>query len=590
MLERLAQSWLSLQCQMIPNVVGGMAVFDMAPGDTINPTACWPEVDSASSDVLAAASLAVSRQAPVVSGEGSSSNESGMEDVVVACPLLQNGSFYGVVSVQLMAPHGQQAAVIQLLQWGAAWLELLLARERKEAAQLSPLQFSVLASAVKCEHSEAAATSAASELMCQLSCERVSIGLLHKQAVEVKALSQKSSYEPRSNLIRNIELVMHEAVAQQTTIIYPQIDPGVNHLDAHAVLSKTEGDETLCTVTLVSNDRITGAICFERSSKEHFNASDVKLCEEMAQLLGPILEMKLRLERPFITVVREDVITASVRRIVGPHGLQRKLALVLLLGFVGMLAFASGDFRITAPANLEGEVQRVVVAPFDGYIDKAYARAGETIKSNDVLAELDDRELRLEQRKLISQREEMRKQYNKALAGLDHAQARIYRTQVSQAEAKLALLDEQLARTKIIAPFDGVVIAGDLSHSLGTPVERGQLLFEMAPLNEYRVVLQVDERDIANIDVGQQGSLTLSAMPGKRFALAVEKVSSVYQEDEENAVFRVEARIVENTETLSLRPGMKGIGKIEIGQRNYLWQWTRRMFGWLQLHLWAWLP
>ncbi len=590
MLKSFAQAWLSLQCQMIPNVIGGMTALDIDVDDTVNPTACWPESYSASSDVLAAASLAVSRQAPVVSNKVSGNNEPGMDNLVIACPLLKNGSFYGVVSVQLSAPQGQQVAIIQLLQWGAAWLELLLAREHGDASQLSPLLFSVLLSALKCGQSEAAATSAANELMNQLSCERVSIGLQYKQRVKMLALSQSASYEPRSNLVRNIECAMHEAVVLQKTIIYPPADTAVDLLDNHAVLSKTEADETICTVLLMNNDEITGAISFERSSKEPFNAVDVKQYEEVAKLLGPVIEMKKCLERSFITMFRQDVVSAPLQRIMRPHGLKRKIAMLLVLALFGLISLVSGDFRITAPANLEGKVQRVVVAPFDGYIDKAHVRAGETIKADDVLAELDDRDLRLERRKLISQREEAAKLYNKALAGLDHALARIYRTQVSQAEAKLALLEEQLARTKILAPFDGVVISGDLSQSLGTPVERGELLFEMAPLNDYRVALQVDERDIANITVGQEGSLTLAAIPGKHFSLIVEKVSSVYQEDEVNAVFRVEARIVDMTETYSLRPGMKGIGKISVGQRSYLWQWTRRMLGWLQLHLWAWLP
>ncbi len=590
MLKSFAQAWLSLQCQMIPNVIGGMTALDIDVDDTVNPTACWPESYSASSDVLAAASLAVSRQAPVVSNKVSGNNEPGMDNLVIACPLLKNGSFYGVVSVQLSAPQGQQVAIIQLLQWGAAWLELLLAREHGDASQLSPLLFSVLLSALKCGQSEAAATSAANELMNQLSCERVSIGLQYKQRVKMLALSQSASYEPRSNLVRNIECAMHEAVVLQKTIIYPPADTAVDLLDEHAVLSKTEADETICTVLLINNDEITGAVSFERSSKEPFNAADVKQYEEIAKLLGPVIEMKKCLERSFMIMFREDVVSAPLKRIMRPHGLKRKIAMLSVLAFLGLLSFVSGDFRITAPANLEGKVQRVVVAPFDGYIDKAHVRAGETIKADDVLAELDDRDLRLERRKLISQREEAAKQYNKALAGLDHAQARIYHTQVSQAEAKLALLDEQLARTKILAPFDGVVISGDLSQSLGTPVERGELLFEMAPLNDYRVALQVDERDIANVTVGQEGSLTLAAIPRKHFSLIVEKVSSVYRENEANAVFRVEARIVDKTETLSLRPGMKGIGKISVGQRSYLWQWTRRMLGWLQLHLWAWLP
>ena len=42
------------------------------------------------------------------------------------------------------------------------------------------------------------------------------------------------------------------------------------------------------------------------------------------------------------------------------------------------MSFISGSYRVTASAHLEGKVQRAIVAPFDGYIAAAHARAGET--------------------------------------------------------------------------------------------------------------------------------------------------------------------------------------------------------------------
>ena len=69
--------------------------------------------------------------------------------------------------------------------------------------------------------------------------------------------------------------------------------------------------------------------------------------------------------------------------------------------------------------------------------------------------------------------------------------------QLEQARAQVARVEEQLGRTTVTAPFDGVVVSGDLSQNLGAPVERGTILFEVAPLSEFRLVLKVDERDVA---------------------------------------------------------------------------------------------
>ena len=47
---------------------------------------------------------------------------------------------------------------------------------------------------------------------------------------------------------------------------------------------------------------------------------------------------------------------------------------------------------------------------------------------------------------------------------------------------------------------------------LGTPIERGKT-FEIAPLNQYRIAIETDERDLRYVSVGQHGQLALSSMP-----------------------------------------------------------------------------
>ena len=89
----------------------------------------------------------------------------------------------------------------------------------------------------------------------------------------------------------------------------------------------------------------------------------------------------------------------------------------------------------------------------------------------------------------------------------------ILAAQIDQVEAMLSLVTDKLARATLLAPFDGIVVSGDLHQLLGTPVELGKVLFQIAPLDAYRVILQVEERDIAHLKVGQQGELTLSGIP-----------------------------------------------------------------------------
>jgi RND family efflux transporter MFP subunit len=252
-----------------------------------------------------------------------------------------------------------------------------------------------------------------------------------------------------------------------------------------------------------------------------------------------------------------------------------------------VLSVASGDYRVTTRTVIEGAVQRAMVAPFQGYVAQGFVRAGDNVKAGQALARLEDRELQLERTRWASEAEQMRRRYRQAAAMQERAAMAVAAAQAEQAEAQLALVDERLARATVRAPIDGIVVNGDLSQLLGSPVEQGKVLFEVAPLDAYRVVLNVDERDIAHVRKGQRGELALSGMPYERLAFTVNQVTPVATAQDGRNYFRVEARL--DQATLRLRPGMEGIGKVHAGERKLIWIWTHTLVDWVRLWAWKWL-
>jgi multidrug resistance efflux pump len=75
------------------------------------------------------------------------------------------------------------------------------------------------------------------------------------------------------------------------------------------------------------------------------------------------------------------------------------------------------------------------------------------VKQGDLLCLLDDRDLKLERLKWVSQKEQLLKQHREAMAKHDRPQIRIIGAKIEQAEAQISLLDEQLVRTKVLAPL-----------------------------------------------------------------------------------------------------------------------------------------
>jgi multidrug resistance efflux pump len=164
----------------------------------------------------------------------------------------------------------------------------------------------------------------------------------------------------------------------------------------------------------------------------------------------------------------------------------------------------------------------------------------------------------------------------------------VIKEQMNQIIAETELVEQQLESIQLTAPFDGVVIEGDLSQALGSPVERGDTLFKIAPLDDYRIILKVDESEIAYIEVGQQGSLTLSSLSQQSMPIRVERITSVAKASDGANFFRVEASLPEANGIL--RPGMEGIGKINAGRERLIWIWTHEFIDWLSLWVWSWWP
>ncbi|NJN39585.1 MAG: hypothetical protein HC807_00160 [Gammaproteobacteria bacterium] len=82
--------------------------------------------------------------------------------------------------------------------------------------------------------------------------------------------------------------------------------------------------------------------------------------------------------------------------------------------------------------------------------------------------------------------------------------------------------------------------------------------------------------------------MLLGAFPQQPIGLTVLQVTPVSDPKEGRNTFRVEAKLDENS--LHLRPGMLGVGKVEIEEARYLWIWTREIMNWLRLAAWRWLP
>jgi multidrug resistance efflux pump len=230
-------------------------------------------------------------------------------------------------------------------------------------------------------------------------------------------------------------------------------------------------------------------------------------------------------------------------------------------------------------------VQRALVAPADGFLESAYVRPGDQVAAGQVLVELATQDLELERRKWESELAQHENAAPAALARGDRSEFVINQALADEARAKLGLVEEQLARSRIVAPFDGVVIMGDLSQMLGAPVRRGDTLVTVAPVNEFRLILDIDERDVADITVGQTGQLALGAMPDRDFEFVVRRISPVAEADSGRNYFEVEGELERSQ--IDMRPGLQGVARITVDERPIAWVLLHRLVDWARIAAWS---
>lgn len=416
----------------------------------------------------------------------------------------------------------------------------------------------------------------------KLDCPRVSFGLRRGARFRMLALSDTPDIRQASRLVESLSGVMNDAIDQRAPLA--TIDQA-HSLFVRQYLQDYPGRQLLC-IPFRHGDR-AGAFCFERESPASFGETERERFETLAAYLGRLLVLHEETEAgPWRALSRK--LSRSIRFVAAPA--RRGLQLLMLLALIGLGVLLGEKATLTVPAiaHLEGAAQRAVVAPFDGYVASAAVKAGDSVRAEQLMVRLDDRDFQLERSRAQSLIEQYRSQYQEAIARRDRASAVIAQAQGEQAATQLAFAEDRLRRAAILSPFDAFVVTGDLSQRLGAPVRKGETLFEVARLEGGIAVLMVEDAELGWLSPGQRGRLKLRALPERTFEVTLTRITSMTESREGRTRFRVEAALLDPEPVL--RPGMQGQALIDIEQRPLWWVLTHRLLAWLRLSLWGLLP
>lgn len=579
-LESACIPWLQLQTRMIAPDAAGLVLLK-GDGDRLIPAATVPADRPTDPMLLRLAELAIRQRRGVV---GMTQAGAG----AVAYPITLGEQTLGAAAIACKADASQ---AMRQLQWGTAYLRDRASRQALGDAESEIARngavLDLLAVILDEERFHASALAAATHLALAFDCDRVSIGLVRRGSAKIVAISHSASFGKQMLLVRKLGAAMDEAIDQRAVVSFPPAGDDVPLATrAHAALVEDAASAQLLTVPMLVRDEFRGAVLFERPADRPFDAAQADILNAVVAALGPVLEER-RLNDRWVGFKLVDAGVGVARRLFGPGHAVLKASAAALLLVAAFLSLATAPYDVSAKASLEGMLRRAIVAPLDGFIKSAPVRAGDRVEQGALLAAIDDSDLTLERLRWATERQQRQIEYDRAFAARDRSALATSRAQIDEADAQIKLVDEQLARLQLKAPFPALVIAGDLSQSIGGAVSRGQTLFEVAPLDAYRVNLAVDQSQIGDIEVGQEGQVLFAAVPEQPFAFVVDKITPVAEARDGHTVFRVEGRLTGAPDRL--RPGMDGIARIGVDTRLLLWIWARSFLDWVQIATWQWL-
>lgn len=220
----------------------------------------------------------------------------------------------------------------------------------------------------------------------------------------------------------------------------------------------------------------------------------------------------------------------------------------------------------TGTAPLEASIEAQVVAKTSGVALNVMVSEGEKVRAGQTLVRLDSDRARLQVAQTSAQLGKLRNQFERAkkmaaqqlIAAADYDQVRY---DLANAEASNRMANLELSYADVKAPIDGVVAS--VPPKAGNFIQINTPIVRIVDISVLEATLNVPERELATMSAGLPVVLVVDALPGKKFAGTVARISPVV--DAGSGTFRVVARF--NSDG-GLQPGMFGRISIDYDQRE----------------------
>lgn len=427
----------------------------------------------------------------------------------------------------------------------------------------------------------AVAMALVNELATRHQCTRVSLGWKTGPYIRVQAISGTDRFEKRMTVVQKLEAAMEEARDQDIEVLWPPAADAEVIVRDHQAYADVERVPALLSVPVRVDGEPRGVLLLERPRA--FTEHDALALRVVADQVARRLD-DLKTNDRWFGARWADSLRRWFAGFLGPKNTWLKVAAVASFVLLAFATFVPLPYRVEGSFIVRAEKLLHLPAPFDGYLGSVQVRPGDLVKTGDELLRLDVSDLRIELASALAEKQRFASEAEKAEADRKLADLRASRALETQAEARVNLIRYRLSRAVMTAPFDGVVVEGDLRERLGAPVRAGDVLLKVSQLKGLYVEMRIPERDIDLIAGSKTADIAFAARPEDTFAVAIERIEPSAMTEKDGNVFILRGTMQGSADWL--RPGMTGVAKVEAGRRSLLWMATHRLIDFLRLKLW----
>jgi putative peptide zinc metalloprotease protein len=209
---------------------------------------------------------------------------------------------------------------------------------------------------------------------------------------------------------------------------------------------------------------------------------------------------------------------------------------------------------------------------------------GEVEASINVLSETSERDTDLKTRELAEAESALRL----LKAGTRPEQIRQVEADVERLSNQITILDQELVKTEIRAPIDGIVATPFVERKLNQHLSSGDELCRIVDMARVIVEMQVPEKEMADVRPGNPVSMRARSLPSVDLQGRVDFIAPVAQSVNGQQMVVVRSEL--QNEDLLLKPEMTGVAHIFCGDRRIVDLITRRMIRWVRTEFWYLLP